>query len=82
MYAKRTLRRMQPTRRKLAERINEMETTLRRLKRLMEDVAEMEVDANLERARRHFPATLPTPDGFGPDMGQAQLEAEAVRRYA
>lgn len=45
MYQSRTLRRMRPETRKLAKLANEMEVTLKRVKRFLETVEELEMYA-------------------------------------
>jgi ribosomal protein S21 len=78
-YTKRTLRRLPPNTRKVAVRLNEIETALRALKRTLPRLAEHEQLARaLDREeRRKYEARL-TPGGdlFDPDTEAA---AKALR---
>jgi hypothetical protein len=55
MYRKKTLRQMQPTTRKVARLLNELDSVHHRLANLLEEIAEMEADStalqNMNRAR-------------------------------
>lgn len=46
MYKKKTLRRMQPTTRRYARVINDLDSVARRLKNLTEDIARLELDSS------------------------------------
>lgn len=54
MYQKRTLRRMKPTARKVAELANEAELLARRLQRMVEEVTALEFDSEELEALQHF----------------------------
>lgn len=63
MYQKKTLRRFTPEQRKLAEACNELERTLRRMKRLVETTGDLEHDSRALRNSQRINATRKkTPD--------------------
>jgi hypothetical protein len=53
-YKKKTLRRMQPITRRYARIINELDSVLRRLRNLTEDIARLELDSRALYKRREF----------------------------
>ena len=53
-YRKKTLRRMQPVTRRYARIINELDSVLRRLRNLTEDIARLEADSRALYKRREY----------------------------
>lgn len=66
-YTKKTLRKMRPATRKVAELANEAELLARRLRRLVDAVVELELQADAFKAQEEARRLLATPVDFSAD---------------
>ena len=64
-YRKKTLRHMNPTTRRYARILNDLDSVLRRLKNLTEDLARLEADSRALYARAHAAKAHSADDIFG-----------------